>query len=243
MKAYERTLDRAAHKVFICASLMPGIKNLQNGIGFLPTKIDRWTVLTSPHVDKKSRETFERRTHVRFVSVEGPADVASKFTKFIIDHFPAGVSLDVTEHTFDSLDGYYNHPASLSLLEDAGRPLIEKVHGDKLRFEHPVPKIVPDEYVSPRFGVLSQWDIYPDIYDFEDDAATDSAVDAELQRDDEEDDENEEEEPEGEERDEFLLDDEEDEDLDQEDEEGPEEEDDGFEDDELGNQQGGWVNE
>ena len=31
----------------------------------LPTKTKRWTVLRSPHVDKKSREQFELKTHKR----------------------------------------------------------------------------------------------------------------------------------------------------------------------------------
>ena len=29
----------------------------------LPVKMERWTVLRSPHIDKKSREQFELRTH------------------------------------------------------------------------------------------------------------------------------------------------------------------------------------
>jgi len=34
---------------------------------FLPKKITRFTVLRSPHVDKKSREQFERRIHKRVI--------------------------------------------------------------------------------------------------------------------------------------------------------------------------------
>ena len=33
----------------------------------LPTKTQRWTVLRSPHVDKKSREQFELKTHKRVI--------------------------------------------------------------------------------------------------------------------------------------------------------------------------------
>ena len=32
----------------------------------LPTKIEKYTVLRSPHIDKKSREQFETRTHKRY---------------------------------------------------------------------------------------------------------------------------------------------------------------------------------
>lgn len=38
----------------------------------LPTKINKFTVLRSPHVDKKSREQFEIRTHKRLVDIYDP---------------------------------------------------------------------------------------------------------------------------------------------------------------------------
>lgn len=38
----------------------------------LPTHIRKWTVLRSPHVDKKSREQFEMRAHKRLVDIVDP---------------------------------------------------------------------------------------------------------------------------------------------------------------------------
>ncbi len=38
----------------------------------LPTSINRYTVLRSPHVDKKSREQFEVRTHKRVLDILEP---------------------------------------------------------------------------------------------------------------------------------------------------------------------------
>ncbi|MEM6649541.1 MAG: 30S ribosomal protein S10 [Pseudomonadota bacterium] len=38
----------------------------------LPTHIDRYTVLRSPHVNKKSREQFEMRTHKRVLDIVEP---------------------------------------------------------------------------------------------------------------------------------------------------------------------------
>jgi len=35
----------------------------------LPTAVNRYTVLRSPHVDKKSREQFEIRTHKRVLDI------------------------------------------------------------------------------------------------------------------------------------------------------------------------------
>lgn len=38
----------------------------------LPTKIEKFTVLRSPHIDKKSREQFEVRTHKRLLDIVEP---------------------------------------------------------------------------------------------------------------------------------------------------------------------------
>ena len=38
----------------------------------LPTRIERFTVLRSPHIDKKSREQFEIRTHKRVLDIIEP---------------------------------------------------------------------------------------------------------------------------------------------------------------------------
>jgi len=38
----------------------------------LPTKISKFTILRSPHVDKKSREQFEIRTHKRLIDIYDP---------------------------------------------------------------------------------------------------------------------------------------------------------------------------
>ncbi len=38
----------------------------------LPTNIERYTVLRSPHIDKKSREQFEIRTHRRLLDIIDP---------------------------------------------------------------------------------------------------------------------------------------------------------------------------
>ena len=38
----------------------------------LPTNIEKYTVLRSPHIDKKSREQFEIRTHKRVLDILDP---------------------------------------------------------------------------------------------------------------------------------------------------------------------------
>ena len=38
----------------------------------LPTRVERYTVLRSPHIDRKSREQFEIRTHKRLIDILRP---------------------------------------------------------------------------------------------------------------------------------------------------------------------------
>ncbi len=45
-----------------------------NGPVPIPTSIKKFTVLTSPHVDKNSRDQFEIRTHRRLLIIVNPTD-------------------------------------------------------------------------------------------------------------------------------------------------------------------------
>jgi len=40
----------------------------------LPTSINKFTVLRGPHIDKKSREQFEMRTHKRLIDILEPTE-------------------------------------------------------------------------------------------------------------------------------------------------------------------------
>ena len=59
----------------------------------LPTRIERYTVLRSPHIDKKSREQFEIRTHKRLIEIVEPTpktiDALNKLS------LPAGVDVKI----------------------------------------------------------------------------------------------------------------------------------------------------
>ncbi len=70
LKAYDhRVLDRSASEIVAIAK-RTGARVC--GPVPLPTTISRYTVLRSPHVDKKSREQFEIRTHKRLVDILEP---------------------------------------------------------------------------------------------------------------------------------------------------------------------------
>src|SRR5437870_13901348 len=59
----------------------------------LPTLKNRYTVLRSPHVDKKSREQFEIRTHKRLLDILEPTqDTVDALMKLDL---PAGVDVEV----------------------------------------------------------------------------------------------------------------------------------------------------
>ena len=70
LKAFDhKLLDRSAKEIVETAK-RTGV--LVRGPFPLPTTISRWTVLRGPHVDKKSREQFEMRTHRRLVDILEP---------------------------------------------------------------------------------------------------------------------------------------------------------------------------
>ena len=59
----------------------------------LPTRIERYTVLRSPHVDKKSREQFEIRTHKRLIDIFEPTpQTVDALMKLDL---PAGVDVEI----------------------------------------------------------------------------------------------------------------------------------------------------
>ena len=70
LKAYDhRLLDQAATEIVDTARRTGA--SVAGPIP-LPTICNRWTVLRSPHVDKKSREQFEIRTHKRLMDIIEP---------------------------------------------------------------------------------------------------------------------------------------------------------------------------
>lgn len=71
LKAYDyKVLDQSVAEIVDIAS-RTGAK--VSGPVPLPTRTSKFTVLRSPHVDKKSREQFEIRTHKRLIEIIDPA--------------------------------------------------------------------------------------------------------------------------------------------------------------------------
>jgi len=91
MEAYDhKVLDQSALEIVETAK-RTGAK--VSGPVPLPTRIEIYTVLRSPHIDKKSREQFEIRTHKRLIDISEPTgktvDALGKL------NLPAGVYIRI----------------------------------------------------------------------------------------------------------------------------------------------------
>ncbi len=70
LKAFDhRVLDQSTGEIVSTARRTGA--NVRGPIP-LPTKIEKYTVLRGPHIDKKSREQFEIRTHKRLLDIVDP---------------------------------------------------------------------------------------------------------------------------------------------------------------------------
>jgi small subunit ribosomal protein S10 len=70
LKAFDhRILDQSAREIVNTAQRTGA--TIRGPIP-LPTRIEKYTVLRSPHIDKKSREQFEIRTHKRVLDIVDP---------------------------------------------------------------------------------------------------------------------------------------------------------------------------
>ncbi|MBI4423854.1 MAG: 30S ribosomal protein S10 [Elusimicrobia bacterium] len=91
LKAYDhRLLDRSVKEI-VETVRRTGARVA--GPVLLPTIINRWTVLRSPHVDKTSREQFEMRTHKRLIELKSPTSrTVDELMKLDL---PGGVDVEI----------------------------------------------------------------------------------------------------------------------------------------------------
>jgi len=93
LRAYDhRLLDQSTQEIVAAAQ--------RTGAGVrgpipLPTQMEKYTVLRGPHVDKKSREQFESRTHKRLLDITSPsASTVDALMKLVL---PAGVDVEIKQ--------------------------------------------------------------------------------------------------------------------------------------------------
>ena len=91
LKAYDhRILDQAASKIVDTAE-STGAK--VSGTVPLPTKIEKFSVIRSPFIDKDSQEQFEIRTHKRLIDVLEPSQATIRSLMRL--NLPAGVDIEI----------------------------------------------------------------------------------------------------------------------------------------------------
>ena len=91
LKAFDHKLiDRSAQEI-VATARRTGAEI--SGPIPLPTRIEKFTVLRSVHVNKKSREQFKVRTHKRLIDIMNTnPDTVDALMKL---QLPAGVSVDI----------------------------------------------------------------------------------------------------------------------------------------------------
>lgn len=91
LKAYDsRIMDLSCTKI-VDTTIRTGAKVV--GPVPLPTKKERYTVIRGPHIDKRSREQFELRTHKRVIDVLNPT--SSTIESLSKLNLPAGVGISM----------------------------------------------------------------------------------------------------------------------------------------------------
>ena len=91
LKAYDyRVLDQSTSEIVDTAKRTGAVVR---GPVPLPTKIERFDVLRSPHANKTSRDQFEIRTHLRLMDIIDPTDkTVDQLMKLDL---PAGVDVEI----------------------------------------------------------------------------------------------------------------------------------------------------
>ncbi|HUT66485.1 MAG TPA: 30S ribosomal protein S10 [Spirochaetota bacterium] len=93
LRAFDAELIDQSAKSIVNAVMRAGAR--VSGPVPLPTKINKYTVLRSPHVNKKSREQFEMRTHKRLIDILNPtSETINALMKL---ELPAGVDVEIKQ--------------------------------------------------------------------------------------------------------------------------------------------------
>ncbi len=91
LKAYDsKVIDQSAKQIIDTATRTGA--NVAGPIP-LPTEKNSMTVLRSPHIDKKSREQFEMRTHKRLIDITEPTP--KTIDALMNLNLPAGVDIEI----------------------------------------------------------------------------------------------------------------------------------------------------
>ncbi len=91
LKSYDHRILDDSVKQIINVVKRTGVQI--SGPVLLPVEIRRYTVLRSPHVDKKSREQFEIRIHKRLIDILDPTPQTLEELKNL--QLPSGIEVEI----------------------------------------------------------------------------------------------------------------------------------------------------
>ena len=87
------TVSTGADKAKLAAAVVLAVGAIVRGPVPLPTRMQRFDILRSPHVNKTSRDQFEIRTHQRLMDIVDPTDkTVDALMKLDL---PAGVDVEI----------------------------------------------------------------------------------------------------------------------------------------------------
>lgn len=93
LRGFDIELVEQSAKAIVSTVVTAGAK--VSGPVPLPTHVNKYTVLRSPHVNKKAREQFEMRTHKRLIDILDPTSkVMDALMKL---ELPAGVDVEIKQ--------------------------------------------------------------------------------------------------------------------------------------------------
>ena len=91
LKAFDHRILDASTREIVATAKRTGAE--VRGPIPLPTRFERFTVNRSPHIDKKSREQFEMRTHKRIIDIYDPTvRTVEALNRLVV---PAGVFIKI----------------------------------------------------------------------------------------------------------------------------------------------------
>ncbi len=135
MEAYDHSvLDQSAAEIVDTAKRT---NSEVHGPIPLPTRIERYTVLSSPHIDRKARQQFEIRTHKRLIDiVQATAKTIEALNKLSL---PAGVDIKI-KASRQALDQSGNRRGNdIRRLTRPGRTRTKPLSGDWPRGRETLP--------------------------------------------------------------------------------------------------------
>ncbi len=91
LKSYDHRILDESVKQIIDTVERTGVRT--SGPVLLPVEIKRYTVLRSPHVDKKSREQFELRIHKRLIDILDPTPATVEALMKL--QLPSGIEVEI----------------------------------------------------------------------------------------------------------------------------------------------------